>query len=468
MRPPLLQQKPSRPVGLVIATLALSGAVVSLMQTLLVPIIPDIPKLLDVSVDDASWLITATLLASAVATPSLSKLADMFGKRRMMIVSLIMMIAGSVLGALSLSLPLLITARAMQGFSMALIPIGISIMRDEIPREKLGFSVALMSATMGIGAAIGLPVGGLIYFALGWHGIFWVPALIGVLMLIAILVVIPESSLISGGTFDYLGGLLLSGALLALLLAVTKGSTWGWGSPLTVGTLALSVGFIASWIPWELRSKDPLVDLRTSALRPVLLTNIASLLVGFAMYANMLSTTQLLQIPRASGYGFGLTVLEAGMALLPAALMMVVAAPISARLTSRYGAKTALIAGALILGIGYVARSLFISSEWEIIVGAMVISMGTAVAYAAMPTIIMSAVPRTETAAANGFNTVVRTIGTATSSAVIATTLTGTTFLIGGALFPQLFAFREIFIVAAVASFLGAMVAAWLPTRNSS
>ncbi|MBK5238088.1 MAG: MFS transporter [Actinomycetales bacterium] len=463
-----MSQKPSRPVGLVIATLALSGAVVSLMQTLLVPIIPDIPNLLGVTVDDASWLITATLLASAVATPSLSKLADMFGKRRMMIVSLLMMIAGSVLGALSLSLPLLITARALQGFSMALIPIGISIMRDEIPREKLVFSVALMSATMGIGAAIGLPVGGLIYSTLGWHGIFWVPAVIAVMMLVAIVVVIPESSIVSGGIFDFGGGLLLSGALLSLLIAVTKGSTWGWTSLTTVGTFALSAGLVACWVPWELRSRDPLVDLRTSALRPVLLTNIASLLVGFAMYANMISTTQLLQVPKSSRYGFGLTVLEAGMALLPAALMMVIAAPISARITSRFGAKTALIFGALILGLGYTGRSLFISSEWEIIVGAMVISMGTAVAYAAMPTIIMSAVPITETAAANGFNTVVRTIGTATSSAVIATTLTGTTFLVGGTLFPQLFAFQEIFIGAGVASFLGAIVAAWLPKRNAA
>jgi MFS family permease len=458
-----LLQKPSRPVGLVIGTLALSGAVVSLMQTLLVPIIPDIPNLLDVTVDDASWLITATLLASAVATPSLSKLADMFGKRRMMIVSLLTLIIGSVLGALSLSLPLLIVARALQGFSMALIPIGISIMRDEIPREKLGFSVALMSATMGIGAAIGLPLGGLIYFALGWHGIFWVPAIFAVIMLVAILLVIPESSVVSGGTFDFLGAMLLSGVLFSLLLATTKGSTWGWTSVTTVGTFAATAALVAFWIPWQLRSRDPLVDLRTSALRPVLLTNIASLLVGFAMYANMLSTTQLLQTPSASGYGFGLTVLEAGLAMLPAGLMMALAAPISARITSRFGAKTALIAGALILGLGYTARSIFISSEWEIIVGAMVVSTGIAVAYAAMPTIIMNAVPIRETAAANGFNTVVRTIGTATSSAAIATTLTGTTFLIGATPYPQLFAFQEIFLGAAVASLLGALVAAWLP-----
>lgn len=460
--------KTPRPVGLVIAVLALSGAVVSLMQTLLVPIVPDIPHLLGVTVDDASWLITATLLASAVATPSLSKLADMFGKRRMMIVSLIMMIAGSVLGALSLSLPLLIVARALQGFSMALIPIGISIMRDEIPREKLGYAVALMSATMGIGAAIGLPLGGVIFFALGWHGIFWVPAIIAVLMLVALLLVIPESSLVSRGHFDYVGALLLSAALLSLLLAVTKGSTWGWTSAPTIGVFASSAGFFALWIPWEIRNRDPLVDLRTSMRRPVLLTNIASLLIGFSMYANMLSTTQLLQMPKSSGYGFGLSVLQAGVAMLPAALMMVVAAPISARLTRKFGPKTTLIVGALILGVGYTARTIFISTEWEIIVGAMVISTGIAVAYAAMPTIIMSAVPITETAAANGFNTVVRTIGTATSSAVIATTLTGTTFLVGGLVYPQLFAFQEIFIGAAAASFVGAIVAAWLPQGTRS
>ena len=185
--------KSSPSSSIITLVLAMSGAVVSLMQTLLVPLLPDLPKLIGVSADDASWLITATLLASAVATPSLTRLADMFGKRRMMFFSLTVMMAGSVVGAIAHSLLLLVIARAMQGFAMALIPIGISIMRDELPREKLGSAVALMSGTLGIGAAIGLPLSGFVYSHFGWHAVFWFSTGLAALSFLGVICFVPES-----------------------------------------------------------------------------------------------------------------------------------------------------------------------------------------------------------------------------------------------------------------------------------
>ena len=436
------------PTWLVISVLSLAGLVVAVMQTLLVPLIPELPTLLHVSADDASWLITATLLAAAVAIPSLSRLADMFGKRRMMLVSLAVMAVGSAVGALGTSLALLIVARALQGCAMALIPIGMSIMRDELPRERLGSAVALMSATLGIGAAVGLPVSGLIYTHLGWHALFWVSAALGVVMLIAVAAVIPESRVRSGGTFDGLGAVLLSGALVALL-------------SFTVAAVLLLV-----WIPWEYRVGQPLVDLRTTRQRPVLLTNIASFLVGFAMYCNMLSTTEILQMPTATGYGFGLTTVQAGLAMLPAALMMVLMAPVSATITSHFGAKITLIVGALALMSGYLLRIFLMASVWEIILGAIIVSTGTAIAYAAMPTLIMRAVPVTETAAANGLNTVLRSVGTSTASAAVAAILTSVTLAVGGVPLPTQSAFQHVFILAATAAALGALVALGLPRHR--
>ena len=454
------------PTWTVITVLALAGLIVAVMQTLLVPLIPDLPNLLGVSTDDASWLITATLLASAVATPSMSRLADMFGKRRMMLVSLALMAAGSVLGALGTSLALLIAARALQGCGMALIPIGMSIMRDELPRERLGAAVALMSATLGIGAAVGLPVSGLIFMHLGWHALFWVSAVLAVTMLVAVLVVIPESRVRSGGTFDILGALLLSALLVALLLGITKGGSWGWTSQPTLLCFTSAAILLAAWIPWEFRVGQPLVDLRTSRRRPVLLTNTASFLVGFAMYCNMLSTTEILQMPTSTGYGFGLTVVQAGLAMLPAALMMVLLAPVSASITSRYGAKTTLIVGAATLVVGYTVRVFLFGSIWQIILGAIVVSCGTAIAYASMPVLIMRAVPVTETAAANGLNTVLRSVGTATASAAVAAILTSVTLVVDGITLPSQLAFQHVFVLAATAAAIGGLVALGLPRHG--
>ncbi|HET6626731.1 MAG TPA: MFS transporter [Nocardioidaceae bacterium] len=458
----------SPPVAVVILVLSLCGTVVSLMQTLVVPLLPDFPKLLDTTPTNASWLVTATLLTSAVATPIVSKLADMFGKRLMMLICLSTMIVGSAIGALGDTLSWLVLARTLQGFAPALIPVGISIMRDELPREKVGSAVALMSATLGVGAAIGLPLAGVIYAHLDWHALFWVSGGMGLIMLIAVPLVVSESEVRTRGRFDFFGAILLSAALTLLLLAISKGGHWGWTSEPTLASLVGAALILGVWVPWELRASQPLVDVRTSTRRPVLLTNCASVLVGFAMYGNMLSTTQLLQIPKATGYGFGLSVLDAGLSMLPAGLAMVAMAPVTATITRRYGAKVSLIVGALILAAGYIARVFMISDLWQIIFGAAVVSIGTAVAYAAMPTLIMAAVPITETAAANGLNTLLRAIGTSTSSASVAALLTASTIEVAGLRQPTVDAFQHIFWIAAFAALASAAVAVALPGRAVS
>lgn len=454
------------PVAVVVTVLSLCGTIVSLMQTLVVPLLPDFPRLLHTSADNASWLVTVTLLTSAVATPVISKLADMAGKRLMMMVCLAVMVVGSVIGALSHSLELVILARSLQGFAPALIPVGISIMRDELPRDKVGSGVALMSATLGVGAAIGLPLAGVIYAHADWHALFWVSAILGVAMLVTLPLVVSESSVRTRGRFDLTGAVLLSIALTAFLLAISKGGSWGWTSEPTLASLLIAVVVLAVWFPWELRSGHPLVDIRTSSRRPVLVTNIASVLVGFAMYGNMLSTTQLLQIPKSAGYGFGLSVVEAGLSMLPAGLAMVAMAPVSAWLTRRYGAKVTLIVGALIIAVGYITRVFLISSLWEIILGALIVSVGTAAAYAAMPTLIMRAVPITETASANGLNTLLRSVGTSTSSASVAALLTASTLTVAGVALPTVDAFKHIFWFAAFAAVASATVSLLLPERQ--
>lgn len=356
--------QPDRPTGvgrgtieapnwLVVTVVALCGTVVTLQQTLVVTVLPDFPHLLNTTADNASWLVTATLLTGAVSTPIVGRLADMFGKRRLMLACLAMLLVGSVVAGVGGSLGPLVIGRSLQGVGAALIPVGISILRDVLPPERINVAVALMGATLGLGGAVGLLLSGTIYQTLGWHFLFWLAASMAVLLLVAVWLLVPESLVRTGGRFDYLGAVLLSIAVAALLLAISKSGSWGWTSLPTIASFLVAIVVFVALVPYQLRVNDPLVDIRTTTERPVLLANSATFLVGIAMFANLLATVQLLQVPPAAGYGFGLTSTQAGLAMAPSGLATVAMAPVAATIIGRLGPKVTLITGTLLMAGGY-------------------------------------------------------------------------------------------------------------------
>ncbi|MFD4407540.1 MFS transporter [Nocardia sp. NPDC058499] len=446
------------------ATLALTGTVVSLQQTLVLPLLPELPGLLNTTADNASWLVTATLLFGAVSIPTVTRLADMFGKKRMMMVALIVMVLGSVLGAVSADLILIIVARALQGVGLSLIPVGIAILRDELPRDRMPLGVALMSASLAIGSGAGLPLSGLIAAHLDWHAIFWVTGVVGVVVLAAVWRVIRESPVKTGGSFDYRGAVIGSVALTAVMLALSKGAQWGWTSGTTLALAGAGAVLLIAWVPLELRVRNPLVNVRIAARPAVLLANTASLLLGFAMFANMLVTTQLLQLPVSTGYGLGYDISSTGLWMAPIALVFGAMAPVSARIIRRYGPVTTLLAGTLVMAGSYVARVYLSHELWQIVTGSVLVAAGTSMTYAALPTLIIRAVPLTESASANGLNTLLRYIGTALSSAVMAAVGTMSTVRVAHEVFPSFDAFAVLFWISAGACFVTAVIA-WAMTR---
>ena len=460
--PPDQRERARLPTGLVITVLALCGTLVSLQQTLVLPLLPEFPGILGTTSENASWLVTITLLTGAVGTPIVSRLADMFGKRLMLIVCLGSVIVGSAVAAMSTSLALVVTGRGLAGIGTALVPVGISIMRDHLPADKVGSGVALMSATLGIGGAVGMPLAGVISSNFDWHALFLVSGGFAVVMLIAVLLVVPESTVRAGGRFDYVGAALLSLALTCFLLAVSKAGAWGWADRKTLVLLVVAALAVAAWVPIELRSGQPLVDIRTSLRRTVLLTNVASVLVGFAMFANFLSSTQQVQMPVESGYGFGLSVVETGLILLPNGILMVLLSPVAATLIRRFGPRAMLIAGAIVMAAGFVMRSFLHATLLEVVVATGVSSVGMVLAFAAMPTLIMRSVPITETASANGLNTLLRAIGTSSASAVLAAIFSGLTMEVGGAPIPTFGAYQIVFWLSTGAALTGAGVAAFI------
>ncbi|HEV8558437.1 MAG TPA: MFS transporter [Actinophytocola sp.] len=452
--------------GAVVPVLAFAGIVVALMQTLVIPLIPELPKLLHASASDATWAITATLLAGAVATPVMGRLGDMYGKRRMLLVSLGLLVAGSVVCGLSDALVPMVIGRTLQGLSSGVIALGISIMRDELPAERLGGATALMSASLGVGGALGLPAAALLAEYADWHVLFWTSAGMGVLATVLVVTFVPESSVRTGGRFDVVGAAGLSAGLVALLLAISKGGDWGWDSGRVEGLFGMATAVLLAWGWWELRHAAPLVDLRVTAGRQVLLTNLASAVFGFAMFAMSLVLPQLLQLPEATGYGLGQSMLAVGLVLGPSGLVMMAFAPLSARISKTRGPKVTLMLGAVVVAAGYALGVVLMSAVWQLVLVSSVIGAGIGLAYGAMPTLIMAAVPVSETAAANSLNTLMRAIGTSISSAMAGVILAQLTTGFGPLTLPSQNGFRVVLGIGAAAALVALAVAAFLPGRR--
>ncbi len=432
--------------------------VVALQQTLVVPLLPEFATALGVSNSTASWLVTSTLLTGAVATPLIGRLADMYGKRAMMLLCLGVMVVGCLIAATSQSFLVLVLGRSMQGFASALLPVGISIMRDALPPEKLSGAVALMSATVGIGGMVGMPMAGVLSAHWGLSSLFWVTGAVGIAVAVVLPFVVPESAVKSRGRFDFLGAIVFTAAMTSLLLAISKGTEWGWGSPVILVLIAAGIVLLSSWVPWELRASAPLVDLRTSVRAPILVSNICALLLGFAMFISSLAATQELQLPAESGFGLGLSASAAGLAMSPGGLLMVLLATVSPKVTRRWGAKTTLATGAIVIAFGYVLRVFLAPTLFTIILGTAIVSAGVAFALAAMPTLITESAPLDQTASANSVNSLLRSVGTSTGSAVAAAVLASSTVLIGAAVVPTLHSFEVLYSIGAGAALLAAIV----------
>ncbi|WP_433249317.1 MFS transporter [Actinomadura nitritigenes] len=462
--------QPTARVGGVVGVLALAGTTAAIMQTLVTPLIAELPRILHTGTSNATWVITVTLLVAAVCVPVSGRLGDLLGKRRMLLACSVPLVAGSVVCALSSSVLPMIIGRGLQGMGMGMVPLGIALLRDVVPQERLSSSIALVSASMGIGGGLGLPIAAAVAEYASWRVLFWGSAVLAVAIAVLLWRMIPDvPAAAKGERFDAPGAVGLGVGLVALLLAVSKGADWGWSSGTTLGLFAAAVVVLLAWGLWELRTRQPLIDLRTTARPRVLLTNVASVFVGFGMYASMLIMPQLLQFPEQTGYGLGQSILATGLWMAPGGIMMMIVSPLGGKLTNARGPKFTLIAGALVLAVGYGVSLTLMGHAWGLMLSAMIINSGVGLAYGAMPALIMGSVPMSETAAANGFNTLMRSLGTSIGSAVIGVVLSQMTVTMGGYTLISQNGFRAGLIIGCGIALVSAVIAAAIPaTRRSA
>jgi predicted MFS family arabinose efflux permease len=371
--------------------------------------------------------------------------------------------AGSLISALGHNLALMIVGRAVAGLSIAVIPLGISLLSAVLPQKKVAFGVAVVSAMLGVGGALAIPLAAWI----GEHGdyriLFWITVAGGTVS-VAAMWLLPEPPGRAAGRLDLPGTAVLAAALVCLLLPLSQTSRWGWASAPTIGLLVGAGVLLAGLVAWERRSPSPLIDVVVNARPGLLLTNLASICVGFALFALLIGTVSYVEAPAVTGYGFGSSATIAGLCLLPCGLAMLAFAPLSAAITNRAGPKVTLATGALIITLGFLARIGLASHLWEVIAGTAVAGAGTGIAYAAMPSLIGRTASRSGLAAANGLNALCRSVGSSLASAVGGTLLTSSLVFAAGQGFPSHSTYRLLFAICAGAAALAAVTALTVPS----
>ncbi|WP_426594199.1 MFS transporter [Cellulomonas sp. McL0617] len=407
--------------------LSLGGLAFAVLQSLVAPTLPVIAKDLGATTADASWILTAYLLSASVLTPVLGRLGDMTGKRRVLIGVLTALAVGTLVAALAPSLPVLVLARVLQGSAGAILPLSIGIVRDELPREKVSVTVGLLSAIFGVGAGIGIVAAGPIVEHLSWHWLFWLPLVLVAIALLGAIFGMKESPVRTPGRLDVVGTAILTIGLVSVLLAISKGETWGWFEGKTLGLFGLGVVALVVFVLVELRVSQPLIDVRLMTNRGVWATDVVALALGFAMFGTFLLVPTLLELPTTSGVGFGKSVSEAGLFLLPTVLMMVVFGPLSGLLDRRYGPKVPMTLGTALVVAAFALPAVVHDQLWQVVGSGVLTGAGIGLAFAAMANAIIEAVPPAQTGEASGVNAISRTVGSSIGTAVVAAVITSHT-----------------------------------------
>jgi EmrB/QacA subfamily drug resistance transporter len=434
-----------------------------LAQTTVVPALSEMQRDFGASASDIAWMVTAYLLVASIATPIFGRLGDMFGKQRLLAISLGCFAVGSVVCALAGSLSLMIVGRGLQGLGGGVFSLCFGVVRDEFPKDKVPTGIALLGAIAAIGSSIGLPLGGVLTDGPGYHSIFVVAAIMGVLATATTVLLVPKSPIRTPGRVDIRGAAILGVALTALLIAISRGADWGWDSTKTVVLMLVGFNGLGLFGFVQRRTREPLVNMATFVRRPVLTTNIATLLIGSAMISTFVLVPQLGELPKGGEIGFGLSATEAGLLLAPGGLASLLIAIFVGRIGERSGSKAPFLAGCLVVAGALLGLALAHDTIALVILWSCLVSAGSGAAFAAIPNLIVTAVSDRQTGEATGVNTIMRNVGSAIG-AQIAGSLIATHVLASG--LPQNTGFEIAFLISAGGAIVAALSVLLIPGRS--
>jgi EmrB/QacA subfamily drug resistance transporter len=446
-----------------LAVLALGGIAYALLQSLVAPALTDIQHELHCSESAVAWVLTGYLLSASVATPIVGRLGDIHGKERVLMIVLVILAVGTLISAVASSIGLLVAGRVVQGVGGGIFPLAFSIIRDEFPREKVSGGIGLMSSLIGVGGGAGVVLAGVIVSRLSYHWLFWMPLVVIVIAAAMTHRFIPESPIKSPAKINWAAGALMSLGLAMVLLAVSQSSAWGWGSPRLLGLTAAGAAVCGLWVWVETRSRVALVDMRMMRVRGVWTTNVVAVLFGAGMYSSFVLIPTFVQEPHSTGYGFGSTITQAGLFLLPSTLAMLIIGQFTGTIERRFGSKPPLLAGSAFSIAAFALLAVAHDTRLEIYVASGLLGLGIGLAFAAMANLIVESVRPDETGVATGMNTVMRTLGGAFGSQVAASMLAAG--MVGG--HPTEGAFVSAFVMCTGALVASLVAGVAIPSRSA-
>jgi MFS family permease len=451
---------------LLVPTLVLTGSLLAVVSSLGAPLIPTLSRVDGVSLSTGEWILTIALLTGALATPVMGRLADGPRQRDVILVPLSAVLVGCVLAAVSNGFTVLIIGRALQGLGLGLLPVLMAIARRNLPPEKARQTIATLSVTAVIGVGLGYPLTGLLAQALGFRAAYWFGAIAvaGAMSLAAL--VLPGRSAGMSRHFEFVGAGLLSLAVAGVSVVLSEGGEWGWASARSLGVIVASAVLLAAWIPFELRSADPLIDLRQVRNRSVLTADVSGFLINASLYLLVIMIVEFVQIPPSAGYGFAASLVVSGLVLVPLSVCSFLASRFLVVYEQRFGRRTMIPLGSVVFAVAAIFFAFNHSALWEAFLTIAVSGVGIGFTTAAMPGFIVRAVPPSETGSAMGLYQVMRSIGSSVGSALSAAVLLAHTG--HGQALPDVDGFKATLIIAAVLCLITAVVSFALPGRTPS
>jgi EmrB/QacA subfamily drug resistance transporter len=431
-----------------------------LLQSMIVPVLSQVQDRFDTDQSTVTWVLTSYLLSAAVATPLLGRIGDAVGKQRMLVVTLLLLSIGSAMAALAPTIEWMIVARVVQGIGGGVLPLAFGVIRDEISSRRSGTAVGLISSLLSAAFGIGIVLAGPIVDVLGYTWLFWLPAIFTGLAAVGTVLFIPESPVRTSGRISLLPAVLLSGWLVALLLAVSEGNDRGWASVWIIGLFAAAVLLFGGWIWSERRADVPLIDLDLMRVRGVWTSNAVAFVAGFGTFASLGFLPQLLQTPVESGYGFGDSISESGWVLLPSSATAFVMGFVAPRLVRRLSARSVICAGAIANVLAFGGVALFHDETWQLCLMMVLQGLGIGCVVSSLAGVVLASVPRHQTGVASGMNANIRLIGGSMGSAMMGGIITARTDA-GG--FPLEVGYRDAFLVLSAVAVLAAGAALLIP-----
>ncbi|MFB6471215.1 MAG: MFS transporter [Vulcanisaeta sp. AZ3] len=391
--------------------------VVMYTEGMLVPSLPTIQKEMSISTADASWILSIYILMGTLSSAIMGKLGDMYGKKRMLVITMLIYTVGALITGFSTNYSMLLTGRALQGIGMAMMPLAFALVREEFPPRMIPQVQGLLSAMFGVGMAISLPLGAYISQTLGWQATYHTVYPFIVLEDLLVYLYIRESRIRNPQPIDWIGLFLLSLSLASGLIAVTDAPTYGWTDSLVMSLLVLFVLGFGVFILYETTISNPIVPVSLLGSRNVLASNIGVALAGFALFLMAQAVTYLFESPKPLGYG--LSILDTGIMMIPMAVMQMIAAPIAGRVITNVGAKKVAIIGLVIAILGLVMLTYTAFYGLSYVIGSMsILAIGISMVNVSVINILVFSVGRRNMGLATGLNTVFRNIGSAWGPAV--------------------------------------------------